>query len=611
MSQEKSPKLATSLRTHCCAELDATHVGARVRLAGWVHSRRDHGGVYFLDLRDRTGLVQVVVNPEEAEAFLAAAKLGAEHVVEVDGLVRLRPEGMKNPKLATGEIEVKAEALKVLNASKALPFEVSERTTALEETRLKYRFLDLRRPPMLENLIARHRVAQTVRRALDAEGFLEIETPILTKATPEGARDFLVPARLAPGNFYALPQSPQIFKQILMVSGVDRYFQLARAFRDEDLRADRQPEHTQIDLEMSFVQESDIHALVERMLKDVFREALGWELAVPFPQLEYDEAMLRYGSDKPDLRYGLEISDCTELFRDSGFKVFGEAARGGGAVRALVVAHDFSRAEIDKLTDLVKKHGAKGLAWIKWDETGPNSPIVKFLEPAKIEALKTRFQPRPGHHFFFAADQAPAAAACLGVLRRELISRLKPAPSQPWSFLWVTRFPLLEWAADENRWTFSHNPFTAPLEEDMGRLDSDPASVRSHQYDLVLNGVEIASGSIRNHRAEIQRRILSLMGFSPEEQQAQFGLLLNALDYGAPPHGGVALGLDRLVALLRGEDSIREVIAFPKTQKGACLLSEAPGPVDARLLKELHIKVAVPGTAAAREVPGTALPPTP
>jgi aspartyl-tRNA synthetase len=585
---------STALRTHCCGELNASHAGRTVRLAGWVHSRRDHGGVYFLDLRDRSGVVQVVVNPEEVEAFLAAGKLGSEHVVGVEGTVRLRPEGMKNPKLPTGEIEVKAQALKVLNTSKNLPFEVDERATASEETRLKYRFLDLRRPPMLKNLILRHRVCQSVRRALDGEGFLEIETPILTKATPEGARDFIVPARLDPGNFYALPQSPQIFKQILMVGGVDRYFQLARAFRDEDLRSDRQPEHTQIDMEMSFVEESDVHSLTERMLKTVFRETMSVELETPFPRLDYSEAMLRYGSDKPDLRYGLAIEDCTELFKDSGFKVFGEAARSGGVVRALSVAHEFSRSEIDKLTELVKKGGAKGLAWLKWDGSAFSAPIVKFLEPAKLEALRARFQPQAGHHLFFAAGPAPAAALCLGALRKEFITRLKLQPSRPWHFSWVTRFPLLEWAAEENRWTFTHNPFTAPLEADLPKLDSDPGGALSHQYDLVLNGVEIASGSIRNHRAAVQRRILSLMGFSAEAQEAQFGLLLNALDFGAPPHGGIALGLDRLVALMRGQDSIREVIAFPKTAKGTCLLSDAPGPVDAKLLKELHIKLDLP-----------------
>ena len=590
----------TSLRTHCCDELRAAHIGQRVSLAGWVHSRRDHGGVYFLDLRDRSGLVQVVVNPEEAEAFLAAAKLGSEHVIAVSGVVRGRPDGMKNPKLPTGDVEVKADAIKVLNASKALPFEVSEHANVLEETRLKYRFLDLRRPRMLDNLICRHRVAQTVRRALDAEGFLEIETPILTKATPEGARDFIVPSRLAPGNFYALPQSPQIFKQILMVSGVDRYFQLARAFRDEDLRADRQLEHTQIDLEMSFVEEGDIQTLVERMLQGVWREVMGQELPAPFPRLEYDQAMLGYGSDKPDLRYGLSLADVSEVFRESKFKIFGETVRSGGRIAALTVpGAAISRSRIDKLTEMIKTQGAKGLPWIRWNDP-PESPIAKFISPEEIAALAKDFGIKPGQGqvSFFGVGTGYAPFVHMGGLRKEFLSRpedrthLGLQASTPWHFSWVTRFPLLEWAAEENRWTFSHNPFTAPLDADLGLLDSEPGKIRSHQYDLVCNGVEIASGSIRNHRAEVQSKILALMGFSPEAQQAQFGLLLSALEYGAPPHGGIALGLDRLVALMRGEESIRDVIAFPKTQKGACLLSEAPGPVDPKLLQELRIKLA-------------------
>jgi aspartyl-tRNA synthetase len=418
-----------------------------------------------------------------------------------------------------------------------------------------------------------------------------VETPILTKATPEGARDFLVPARLNPGMFYALPQSPQIFKQILMVSGVERYFQLARAFRDEDLRSDRQPEHTQIDLEMSFVEERDVHSTVERFLTAIFRETMGVELKTPFPRIEYDECMRRYGSDKPDLRYGFEIHDCTALFKDSQFKVFGETARAGGAVRALRCAAEFSRAEIDKLTELAKAHGAKGLAWIKWEAAGPQSPILKFLSPDEIAGLQKLLDVGAGQYVFFAADKPMAAAAVLGALRKELIQKLKPEPIKPWSFHWVVHFPLLEWEAEEKRWTFTHNPFTSPLQSELPKLDSDPGNIASHQYDLVLNGVELASGSIRNHRAEIQRKILSLMGFSAQEQQEQFGLLLSALEYGAPPHGGIALGLDRLVAILRGEDSIREVIAFPKTQKGTCPLSEAPSVANPKLLRELRIKV--------------------
>ena len=591
------------MRTHSAGSLDAGFVGREVRVAGWVHSRRDHGGVYFFDLRDRSGLVQVVVHPEKTDAFLAAGKMGAEWVVSVKGKVGRRPAGTENRKIPTGEIELSVDELEILNTCKVLPFEIDEHGLVNEEARLKYRFLDLRRRRMLRNLTLRHTVAMAARNALASEGFLEVETPMLTKATPEGARDFLVPSRLNPGTFYALPQSPQIFKQILMVSGVEKYMQLARAFRDEDLRADRQPEHTQIDVEMSFVREEDVHAACERMMTAIFKEAVGVDLKTPFPRLDYFDAMRRFGSDKPDQRFGFEIADLTGELKTCGFKVFGGAVAAGGVVRAISCAADYSRSEIDKLTDLAKAHGAKGLAWIKWTEAGPETPIAKFLTPVEIEAIKTKTGARPGMYTFFAADKELAAATVLGAIRKEIIARLKPEPSTPWHFSWITHFPLLEWEAEEKRWTFAHNPFTRPLDADAPKLDSDPGAVRSHQYDLVLNGVELASGSIRNHQGDMQRKILGLMGFDAAEQQRQFGLLLSALDFGAPPHGGFGLGLDRLCALLCGEDSIREVIAFPKTQRGTDPLSEAPGPVKEKQLKELHIKLDMPPAPAPAATP--------
>ena len=593
-------------RSHSAGHLNASAVGNTVRVAGWVHSRRDHGGVYFFDLRDRSGLVQVVVNPDKAEAFLAAAKLGAEWVVSVSGVIQRRPKGTENPKLPTGEIELHADEVKVLNTCKTLPFELDEHQQVNEEVRLKYRFLDLRRARMLKNLTLRHTIAMAARNALASEGFLEVETPILTKATPEGARDFLVPSRLNPGSFYALPQSPQIFKQLLMASGVEKYMQLGRCFRDEDLRADRQYEHTQIDVEMSFVEEGDVHGACEKMMKAIFKAAIGFDLPTPFPRLDYFDAMRRFGSDKPDQRYGFEIVELTKDLEGSQFKVFGEAARGGGVVRAISAAAEFSRSEIDKLTELAKTHGAKGLAWIKWTGAGPESPIAKFLSAGEVEAIRSKTGVQPGWYTFFAADKDMAAAAVLGAIRKELISKLKPAPATPWHFSWITHFPLLEWEAEEKRWTFAHNPFTRPLENDEAKLDSAPGEVRSHQYDLVLNGVELASGSIRNHRGDLQRKIFKLMGFDDAEQQRQFGLLLSALDYGAPPHGGFGLGIDRLVALLAGEDSIRDVIAFPKTQKGTDPLSEAPGPVKEKQLKELHIRLALPPAPAAPAQPAGA-----
>ena len=587
------------MRTNSCGEIGLTQLEKKVTLCGWVNARRDHGGVYFFDLRDRSGRVQIIVSPEDKQAFLEAGNLSAEDVVKVIGLVQKRPAGTENPKLSTGVIEIKAAEISVLNRSKTLPFEIDDAIQVSEETRLKYRFLDLRRPRMLHNMTLRHKIAITVRKELDHMGFLEIETPILTKATPEGARDFLVPSRLTPGSFYALPQSPQVFKQVLMASGIERYFQLARAFRDEDLRSDRQPEHTQIDLEMSFVKERDVHAVVETFLSAVFKETLGVEIKTPFPEIEYADIMRRYGSDKPDMRYGFEIKDVTEFFKSSAFKVFAGAASTDGVVRGIAAHADFSRAEIDKLTELVKSTGAKGLAWIKWEAVGPSSPIVKFLSANEISAIQTMFDCKTGDYVFFVADQEAVSAKSLGALRKELISLLKPTPSKPWSFHWVVHFPLLEWEAEEKRWTFAHNPFTSPLEEEISQLETTPAKLRSYQYDLVLNGVELASGSIRNHRADVQRRIFALMGFSPAEQDEQFGMLLRALEYGAPPHGGIALGLDRLAAILCGEESIREVIAFPKTQKGTCPLSGSPSPVDSKKLKEAHIRLEVPAHSQA------------
>ncbi len=580
------------MRTHTCGELRGEHEGKRAVLCGWTHTWRNHGGVLFIDIRDRFGITQVVARPEHAEAFKTAETLRNEFVIRAEGIAQKRPEGTVNPNLPTGEMELVAEKIEILNPSKPLPMEVAEYAAVNEETRLKYRFLDLRRSKMLHNILLRHKISHCIRRYLSSKDFIEIETPNLTRSTPEGARDYLVPSRLNPGFFYALPQSPQMFKQTLMVCGFDRYYQLSRNFRDEDLRADRQPEHTQIDMEMSFVTEADVRSVVEGLFQEVF-SCVGEEIKIPFESMEFEDVMLKYGTDKPDLRFGMEIHDCSEIFAASGFKVFSQSLASGGKIRALKVpgGASFPRMEMDRLVEFAKQNGAKGLVWLKFSQTGVESPAAKFLSASEIDGLKTAFEAKAGDAVFLGADKPETASAFMGKLRTELIARMKLKPSRKWAFLWVRHFPLLEWKPEENRYDAAHNPFTAPLEEDIAKLETQPGTVKSHQYDLVLNGVELGSGSIRNHRRDIQEKILKLMNYSAEESDKRFGMLLNALDYGAPPHGGIGIGLDRLTALLCGEDSIREVIAFPKTAKGACLFSNAPNSVSAAQLKELHLKI--------------------
>ncbi|OGS24424.1 MAG: aspartate--tRNA ligase, partial [Elusimicrobia bacterium RIFOXYB2_FULL_50_12] len=580
-------------RTCYCGALRARDVERRVVLCGWVHSRRDHGGVIFIDLRDREGIAQVVFQPEKSDIFASAEKLRSEFVLRVEGLVRRRPEGTLNANIPTGEVEVVAEALIIINACPALPFEISDYTEASEELRLRYRFLDLRRPAVQKNFIFRHKILQNVRAFLSAAGFLEIDTPMLTKSTPEGARDFLVPSRMSPGAFYALPQSPQLFKQILMVSGFDRYFQIAKCFRDEDLRADRQPEFTQVDLEMSFVDENDVMQATEGLLAAIFKEALGKDLELPFARLSYDEAMLRYGSDKPDTRFGMEIADLCGELKNCQFKVFAQAISGGGVVRGICVpgGEKFSRSEIDGLTSFVAAYGARGLAWMKVTANGPESNIVKFFSAGELEGIQGKLGAKAGDLLLFLADTPAVVAQGLGALRLKLAKEINLIAEGAFNFLWVVDFPLLEWDKEEKRWSAMHHPFTSPRQEDIPLLDrpEDAGAVRARAYDIVLNGVEIGGGSIRIHREELQEKMFSLLKISSRDARERFGFLLEALTYGAPPHGGLALGLDRLCALILGEESIRDVIAFPKTQKAACLMTGAPGAVNSRQLKELEI----------------------
>ena len=586
------------MRSHYCGDVNETLEGKIVTVAGWMHRRRDHGGVIFIDLRDREGLVQVVCNPEDVESFAAAERVRSEYVLQIEGEVRRRPEGSDNEELKSGKIEIVATKLEILNSSETPPFPLNEQAEVSEDVRLRHRYIDLRRPEMLQKLRFRSQITSLLRSFLDINGFLDIETPILTKATPEGARDYLVPSRTHEGSFFALPQSPQLFKQLLMVSGMDRYYQVVRCFRDEDLRADRQPEFTQLDIETSFVEEEDLMVMMEEMIRNLFDKALGESLPNPFPRMTYQEAMNRFGSDKPDLRIDLELVDVNDLMKGVDFKVFsGPANDDKGRVAALRVPNgaSLSRKEIDDYTKYVGIYGAKGLAYIKVNDinvglAGLQSPILKFLPDDIVIEMMERVEAKTGDLVFFGADKSSIVNEALGALRVKLGHDLGLLSSN-WQPLWVVAFPMFEWDEKSDRWTALHHPFTAPRKSDMALLDSNPGACLSRAYDMVLNGTELGGGSMRIHKADVQTKVFELLGIDSEEANDKFGFLLDALKFGCPPHGGLAFGLDRLAMLMTGSSSIREVMAFPKTQSASCPLTNAPSAVDERQLKELNIRI--------------------
>ena len=585
------------MRSEYCGLVHRGHLGQAVTLCGWVHRRRDHGGVIFIDLRDREGLVQVVCDPDAPETFRTADRLRADYVIRVEGTVRARPAGTVNAGLKSGEVEVLARTITILNPSLAPPFQIDDEHLS-ESVRLEHRVLDLRRPAMQANMRLRYRVAMAVRRFLDQHGFIDVETPMLTRSTPEGARDYLVPSRVHPGEFYALPQSPQLFKQLLMIAGYDRYYQIVKCFRDEDLRADRQPEFTQIDIETSFLDQRAITDLMEALVRHMFKEGIGVDLPDPFPRLAYDEAIRRYGSDKPDLRVALELTELTDVMKGVAFKVFaGPAGTPGGRVAGLLVPRggELTRGEIDAYTEFVGGYGAKGLAWVKFNDVakgreGLQSPIVKNLSDDALKAIVERSGAKDGDLMFFGADRAKVVNDALGALRVK-IGHERGHAQPGWRPLWVLDFPMFEWDEEGKRWNAMHHPFTSPADGHEDRLESDPGAARAKAHDIVVNGWEIGGGSVRIHRSDIQQKVFRALGIGPDEAQAKFGFLLDALQYGAPPHGGIAFGLDRIVALMAGAESIRDVIAFPKTQRAQCLLTHAPSPVDERQLRELHIRL--------------------